>query len=600
MSTLQTIEGATATYSPEDNKLRMRTPERLELELFNIVKAEGFRYAPKQGFFVAPMWTPSRENLLLELCGSIGDEDTSLTDRAEDRAERFEVYSDKRANDAEQAKNAADNIAGNIPSGQPVLIGHHSEKKARKDAQKIENNLKFAVKMWETSEYWTDRAQGAIRHAKYKERPDVRARRIKKLEKGKRKQEKYIKELLTGLKMWKGLEEWCKDKGQTLQEGAELIAGHYIAGLNSIYYPLKNKEITPEEAKEKNIKIKERTIKHCERWLNHYNNRIAYEKAMLAESGGTPTDQKKPEKGGAIGLGYTPDGEWIKIEKVNRVTVSYLKSYYEKGKFFSGKAPFDKIRRIMSKAEVDEARDNKQMFDETKAGFQILDMTPKEVEEEIAPEEPKKTNLSEAIQGARETLEQGIKVVVAPQLFPTPKEVAQQMIDYAGIKPGHDVLEPSAGTGILIGAMGGQMFGPFEKSGTLTAVEINSTLVKGLENDFPLTKIINDDFLNCGEELGLFDCIIMNPPFEKGNDIKHIKHAITMLKSGGRLVSICANGPRQRTAFMDEVTHWEDLPQGTFKNAGTMVNTALFVYDKAEKAEEAQTTQTETAQQEMF
>jgi len=38
----------------------------------------------------------------------------------------------------------------------------------------------------------------------------------------------------------------------------------------------------------------------------------------------------------------------------------------------------------------------------------------------------------------------------------------------------------------------------------------------------------------------------MNPPFENGADIKHIQHAMKMLKPGGRLVAICANGPRQQ------------------------------------------------------
>jgi hypothetical protein len=39
-------------------------------------------------------WTPSRADLLLELCGEIGDEDTSLVERAEERADRFDSYSD--------------------------------------------------------------------------------------------------------------------------------------------------------------------------------------------------------------------------------------------------------------------------------------------------------------------------------------------------------------------------------------------------------------------------------------------------------------------------------------------------------------------------
>ena len=48
------------------------------------VRGAGFIYAPKQELFVAPMWTPEREDLLLELCGEIDDEDTSLVERAEE------------------------------------------------------------------------------------------------------------------------------------------------------------------------------------------------------------------------------------------------------------------------------------------------------------------------------------------------------------------------------------------------------------------------------------------------------------------------------------------------------------------------------------
>lgn len=74
-----------ATYSPEDNKLRLSSISRLPKDLYTRVRAAGFIWAPKQEIFVAPMWTPGREDLLLELCGEIGDEDTSLVDRAEQR-----------------------------------------------------------------------------------------------------------------------------------------------------------------------------------------------------------------------------------------------------------------------------------------------------------------------------------------------------------------------------------------------------------------------------------------------------------------------------------------------------------------------------------
>jgi hypothetical protein len=75
----------TATYSPEDNKLRLYSLHRLDDETYQQVKKAGFKWAPKQELFVAPAWTPAREDLLLELCGEIEDEDYSPEERSADR-----------------------------------------------------------------------------------------------------------------------------------------------------------------------------------------------------------------------------------------------------------------------------------------------------------------------------------------------------------------------------------------------------------------------------------------------------------------------------------------------------------------------------------
>lgn len=128
------------------------------------------------------MWTPQRADLLTELCGEIGDEDTSLVDRAEERAERFETYQENRAADAESARKGVEAITSGIPLGQPILVGHHSQRHAERDAKRIENGMRKAVRMWETSKYWKERAAGALAHAKYKEQPDVRHRRLAGLE----------------------------------------------------------------------------------------------------------------------------------------------------------------------------------------------------------------------------------------------------------------------------------------------------------------------------------------------------------------------------------------------------------------------------------
>jgi hypothetical protein len=104
----------TATYSPDDNKLRLYPEGRLDRETYARVKAAGFAWAPKQELFVAPTWTPDREDLLKELCGTIGDEEKSLVQRAEERAERFEDYSERRA--MHRARHTSRKI---VPRGYP-------------------------------------------------------------------------------------------------------------------------------------------------------------------------------------------------------------------------------------------------------------------------------------------------------------------------------------------------------------------------------------------------------------------------------------------------------------------------------------------------
>jgi hypothetical protein len=116
-----------------------------------------------------------------------------------------------------------DAIADGIPLGQPILVGHHSERRARKDAERIENGMRRAVRLWETSQYWLDRAKGAIRHAKYKERPDVRARRIMGLEAEQRKQLREKAEAERFLTAWSA-------EGLT-RERALVIANYYGRGV---------------------------------------------------------------------------------------------------------------------------------------------------------------------------------------------------------------------------------------------------------------------------------------------------------------------------------------------------------------------------------
>ncbi len=628
----------TATYSPEDNKLRLYPVTRLDKETYKRVRGEGFIWAPKQELFVAPAWSPSREDLLIELCGEIGDEDTSLVGRATERAERFHDYSDKRADEAQTARETVAKIADNIPLGQPILVGHHSERHARKDAERIENGMRKAVQLWDTAKYWKQRAAGAIRHAKYKELPGVRHRRIKGLEADKRKQERRIAESEKYLKLW-------QHENMTPQFALKIAATDRIYFRDgddpygtSAYTLLTQNKVTPEECARRSIGIHTRSIQFANRWLAHINNRLEYERAMLEESGGLAADKFNIEVGGQV----LARGEWVTVLRVNRVNgaISSLRTTaryvpvvsIERVRDYRAPSAEDAAKvkaatklaplcnypgpefRHMTKAEWDRKyKDYKTTRDvgatEKAArhrvrytlfglsnGYQPVYLTDTKLVEppapvavepiDLPPNQPvireRRASAQESCEfdRLREQLKHGVQVVSAPQLFPTPPDLADRMVQIADIEKGQRILEPSAGTGNIVWAIA-RAISIVENP--LTAVEVNHKLAAGLSNAFPDAHVKCADFLQCNGDLGQFDRILMNPPFEDGSDIKHILHAL--LKPGGKLVAICANGPRQNEKLQVLADTWEVLPPDTFKEQGTGVRTALLTVSRAQSNE---------------
>ena len=113
-------------------------------------------------------------------------------------------------------------------------------------------------------------------------------------------------------------------------------------------------------------------IAYAERWIEHYTNRIAYERAMLADSGGTVADQTGPEKGGGCRCWASPRNGWSYIQKVNKVSVTVLDSWGNGGGNFTRTIPFDKLQGVMTAAQVQELRDSGQLIEsQEKTGFFI-------------------------------------------------------------------------------------------------------------------------------------------------------------------------------------------------------------------------------------
>ena len=409
-----------ATYSPEDNALRLYSTSRLDEETYRRVKAAGFQWAPKQDLFKASMWTPAREDLLLELCGAIDDEDISLVERAEERSERFEDYSDKRGQESAVVHARVEQIMDGIPLGQKILVGHHSERHARKDAERIQTGIRKAVDLWQTSQYWQERAAGAIRHAKYKGRPDVRARRIKGLEADLRKQEKNKKEAETKLRLW-------SKEGLTVEQARQIanfchVTVCEIDGSRWSAWDVLRPDAerytrcpawTVAQVQARVAEVYGEYLPQCQRWIDHLTLRLGYERAMLAGDGGTVADQTAPEKGGAVRCWVCRNtAEWLTIAKVNKVSVTVLDNWGGGGSNFSRIVPFTDLKGVMTVAEVTAKREAGLLQDNAHGtGFYVLD-TPVPT----AKPAPAPALAPFDVEAAKAIVKEGIQVEVIPKV----------------------------------------------------------------------------------------------------------------------------------------------------------------------------------------
>lgn len=164
--------------------------------------------------------------------------------------------------------------------------------------------------------------------------------------------------------------------------------------------------------------------------------------------------------------------------------------------------------------------------------------------------------------------------------FPTPKNIVMQLIELADIKPGQDVLEPSAGQGNITTEL-------YHQGANVYACELlpdnrTALLAEGMPK---ITLFSEPDFMKLDTQMA-FDRVVMNPPFEKQQDIDHVTKAHTLLKPGGRLVSVMSAGvvfrEDQKARAFRELVNANDgkimpLPPDSFKESGTGVNACVVV-----------------------
>ncbi len=162
-----------------------------------------------------------------------------------------------------------------------------------------------------------------------------------------------------------------------------------------------------------------------------------------------------------------------------------------------------------------------------------------------------------------------------PNFFPTPPGLIATMLDYFVLEPGRTVLEPSAGKGDLADAIKAA-------GATVHCVEINCMLADYLKSKGH--QVLQQDFLEVKPYP--VDAILMNPPFERGADARHIQHAFQFLRPWTRLVSVASSvtGEKLKPWLLARGGQVEALPAGTFAKSerSTSVNTCLIIVSRHE------------------
>lgn len=182
---------------------------------------------------------------------------------------------------------------------------------------------------------------------------------------------------------------------------------------------------------------------------------------------------------------------------------------------------------------------------------------------------------------------------IAWQQFSTPIDIAALALLLADPLPGDHVLEPSAGNGLLVAAIG-----PVAR---LWVNEIDPERRRRLRWAFPEAQLSGHDGAEIASLLPKTErptLILMNPPFSRslgrGSDgyaaVRHLRSALQRLEPGGRLVAIMPDwfGPSTRmgdlfsTTFRDVSLRTSLRLENCYRRHGTSVAVRLFVIDKIE------------------
>lgn len=87
---------------------------------------------------------------------------SNFEERKANRLERFQELAAKNEQESTAAYETSNRIAEHIPLGQPILIGHHSEKRHRRDVSRIHSAMDKSVQASKKAKYYEGKVESLL------------------------------------------------------------------------------------------------------------------------------------------------------------------------------------------------------------------------------------------------------------------------------------------------------------------------------------------------------------------------------------------------------------------------------------------------------
>lgn len=104
-------------------------------------------------------------------------------ERRQRRIERYKIVSQKKREESDARANSNAQRILMMTPGQPILVGHHSEKRHRRLIEKANNDIKKSIELSDKSQYYEEKARNAENNnAIYNDDPEAISKLKDKLE----------------------------------------------------------------------------------------------------------------------------------------------------------------------------------------------------------------------------------------------------------------------------------------------------------------------------------------------------------------------------------------------------------------------------------